>query len=321
MTVSAANDAKIDVSGGDGDDTLSAGGKAKVLGDSGNDTMSAAGSRCSLFGGTGNDTLSLNTNFTDAASTAARIDGGGGINSLTLILGSVSSTIRADFSKTTVTFDNGLTVSDCEIVNYNGGFGIDIITSSANAKGAKVNIVSGGSGNDKLTAADAGATLDGGYGDDQLKGGTGNDILKGGFGGNDSLLGGSGKDLLTGGIGKDAMQGGLDADRFIYTYWAESGTTDLTRDVISDFKRAQGDKIDLSGIDAINTTVGVDEAFKFAGSAFTGKAGQLIVQKFDNAGTANDYTLISGDITGAGAANFTIEVKGLVDFKATDFFL
>jgi Ca2+-binding RTX toxin-like protein len=321
VNVSTTNDSKVDVSGGDGDDTLSGGGKARILGESGDDNMSAIGSRCSLFGGTGEDSLSLNTNFADAASSSATIDGGGGTDTLTLTLGSTSFTLRADFSQTIVTFGNGLTVTGCEIINYNGGFGIDIITSSANANGAKVNIVSGGSGNDKLTAADAGATLDGGFGDDELKGGTGNDILKGGFGGNDSLVGGSGKDLLTGGIGRDTMQGGLDADRFIYTYWAESGTTELTRDVISDFKRAQGDKIDLSGIDAVNTTVGVDEAFKFAGSAFTGKAGQLIVQKFDNTGTANDYTLISGDITGAGAANFTIEVRGLVDFKATDFFL
>lgn len=313
--------AVVNISCGSGDDVVTNGSGGTVSGGAGADQLSTVYNGASLYGGTGNDTLTRQASFIDAASSSGIIDGGGGVDTLTLKFSILGIAITADFSRAATTLPDGTRVIGCEIVNYTGGYGVDTITSSADARGASVNIVQGGSGNDVLKAANAGAMLDGGYGEDKLTGGTGNDVLLGGFGGNDTLSGGAGDDRLTGNTGNDLMRGGLGADDFVYAYWADSGTTALTRDVIVDFKRSEGDKIDLSGVDAVYATVGVNDRFTFAGSAFSNVAGQVIFQKFDNAGTARDYTLISGDITGGGAANFTIEVKGLIDFRAGDFIL
>ncbi|WP_373503634.1 beta strand repeat-containing protein [Aestuariivirga sp.] len=313
--------ALVNISCGSGDDVVTNGSGGTISGGAGADQLSTVYNGASLFGGADNDALTRQASFIDTASSSAIIDGGGGIDTLTIKFNIVGTAITADFSRASTTLYDGSRILGCEIVNYTGGYGVDRITSSAHNLGASVNIVQGGSGNDILKAANAGATLDGGYGDDKLTGGAGNDILSGGFGGNDTLTGGAGDDQMTGSSGKDSMRGGLGADHFAYAYWGDSGTTALTRDVILDFRRDQGDKIDLSGIDAINATVGVNDGFTFAGSAFSNAAGQLIFQKFDNAGTADDYTLVSGDITGGGAANFTIEVNGLVNFTAGDFIL
>lgn len=321
VSVSASDLSKVRISCGDGNDVAAGAANTVIYGEAGNDQLTAGRNGCSLYGGTGNDTLSRTASFADTATSAAHIDGGAGIDTLKLTLSIISSTITLDFSQAAVTLLDGTTIQNVEIVQYTGGFGVDIVTSSANAAGASVNLVSGGWGNDILTAANAGAALDGGYGDDRLKGGTGNDILNGGFGGNDILSGGAGNDQLSGSTGKDRLQGGLGADKFIFTDWDGSLNAPAMRDIITDFNRAQGDKINVKAIDAIIATVGVEDAFTFAGSVFHNKAGELIFQKFDKAGTANDYTLISGDLTGDGVAEFMIQVKGLIDFKATDFIL
>lgn len=92
-------------------------------------------------------------------------------------------------------------------------------------------------------------------GDDQLTG-TGKADKLDGLAGNDTLIGGNGADTLTGGAGKDV---------FKFNNVKESGITDKARDIITDFNSKDGDKIDLSGIDA-NAKVAKDQAFKFIGS-------------------------------------------------------
>jgi Ca2+-binding RTX toxin-like protein len=68
--------------------------------------------------------------------------------------------------------------------------------------------VSGGWGDDILSAQHNGNTLlSGDYGNDTLSGGGGRDLLLGGHG-NDSLNGGGGRDLLLGGFGDDTLDGG-----------------------------------------------------------------------------------------------------------------
>ncbi|WNN42079.1 retention module-containing protein [Pseudomonas inefficax] len=93
-------------------------------------------------------------------------------------------------------------------------------------------ILNGGSGNDLLF---------GQGGDDTLDGGKGNDILIGGVG-KDTLLGGEGNDILLGGKGDDTMTGGSGADTFVW----KAG--DIGKDVIKDFKVAEGDRIDLKDL-------------------------------------------------------------------------
>jgi Ca2+-binding RTX toxin-like protein len=60
--------------------------------------------------------------------------------------------------------------------------------------------------------------------------------------------------------GKTTSTGGLGADLFKFNSIAETGITKGLRDVIKDFDVSQGDKIDLSGIDA-DTNVADDQAF------------------------------------------------------------
>lgn len=311
----------VQVSGGSGADSLQASGKASLFGNGGNDSLYSSGSLASLYGGSGKDSLTRQGATVGAATSDAVLDGGGGLDTLTLNFSLVSTTVRADFSRSTVTLYDGATVRGCEIVHYNGGYGTDIITSSRAAGGAVDNIVNGGSGNDILRAAAAGAALDGGYGDDVLKGRRGDDILNGGFGGNDTIRGNGGRDRITGGNGLDVMTGGSKADTFVFTSWGDARVTDTAWDRITDFHQAQRDRIDLTAIDANAATVGIDDAFIFVGAdGLTGAAGEVGYRQIDNAGTKNDVTFVEFTIIAGGVA-FAIALDGLIDLHKSDFLL
>ena len=147
--------------------------------------------------------------------------------------------------------------------------------------------------------------LSGGQGWDQLYGNAGANVLQG-WNGNDLLVGRGGKDTLTGGAG---------ADRFQFTAVGDS-VVGANADRITDFSRAQGDKIDLAGIDA-NTAVAGDQAFSFIGSgAFTHHAGELRA-----AITARGVTTIAGDLNGDGVSDFHIQLTGAFALQAADFVL
>jgi phage-related protein len=183
------------------------------------------------------------------------------------------------------------------------------------------NQIYGDAGNDVLTGGLLDDKLDGGAGDDILWGLAGNDALSGNAG-NDFLYGDLGNDRITGGLGKDVLGSGLGNDLFVFATAADSGTTVATRDQIIDFTKGQ-DKFDFSQIDA-NPTLSGDQAFTLltaAGAAFTGAAGQLRWFKEDVAGTANDNTIIVGDINGDKTADFQIEIDGLFNLSISDFVL
>ena len=74
-----------------------------------------------------------------------------------------------------------------------------------------------------------------------LQGGEGNDILYGGAGA-DILSGGDGADRLSGGLSGDVLYGGAGADSFVF------GSVDERGNTVMDFRRAEGDRLDLSGI-------------------------------------------------------------------------
>jgi serralysin len=161
----------------------------------------------------------------------------------------------------------------------------------------------GFAGNDVLRGGAGNDYLDGGTGDDGLYGGSGNDMLKGG-GGADLLSGNDGKDVLIGGSGADLLFGGTGADSFKYMSIADS--TLLNPDKIADFSSADGDKIDLSAIDA-NTLTAANDPFTYV-AAFSGVAGELqFVAGF-----------VEGDVNGDGVADFRIEV-GVPALLAGDF--
>jgi Ca2+-binding RTX toxin-like protein len=102
---------------------------------------------------------------------------------------------------------------------------------------------------------------------DVIKSGAGADTLVGNAG-NDKLYGESGNDTLRGGSGKDTLYGGAGRDYFDFDKITESGTTSSSRDIIADFNKSQGDKIDLRTIDAKSGTSSND-AFGFLSKAPT----------------------------------------------------
>jgi serralysin len=142
-----------------------------------------------------------------------------------------------------------------------------------------------------------------------LTGAGGNDTLSG-LAGNDQLCGNAGDDILIGGAGADTLTGGSGQDRFRLLASTDSGRGP-NADVIADFNRTEGDRIDLSAVDA-NSSTGTDDAFAFIGTAaFFGVAGQL---RFADG-------LLSADLNGDRASDFEIRVTGISTLQAGDFIL
>ncbi|HEX2593424.1 MAG TPA: PQQ-dependent sugar dehydrogenase [Rhizomicrobium sp.] len=209
----------------------------------------------------------------------------------------------------------------------------------ANAAGDGNDLLYGGSGDDKLY---------GGIGDDVLTGGVGNDLLNGGpdrdtasyasarssvfvslantsaqntvgagidtlqsienltgSGFNDVLTGDSGANVLTGGRGLDFLSGNGGSDTFAYLAASDSKGEKIDR--IMDI--ANDDHIDLSAIDA-NTTQSGNQAFTLV-TKFGHHAGELAL-KYDS---ANNLTLVRGDVDGDGHAELVIQLSG----NHTDF--
>jgi Ca2+-binding RTX toxin-like protein len=138
--------------------------------------------------------------------------------------------------------------------------------------------------------------------------------------GANALNGGAGNDLLIGGLGHDMLTGGAGNDTFDFNSVGESPVGTGLRDIITDFQSGQ-DKIDLSSIDTDPTRKG-DQDFRFIGTQnFDGRTGELHYQTFDQPGTANDITVISGDINGDRAADFEIELTGIIKPTSGDFLL
>ncbi len=136
------------------------------------------------------------------------------------------------------------------------------------------------------------------------------DTLRG-LGGNDTINALGGNDLLVGGEGKDRLTGGAGADTFRFTGPFE--TKAPNNDLIVDFQHGL-DKVLLTPMDA-NTLVSGNQAFTFA-AAFNGNAGQLITTR-----TATGV-LVSGDVNGDKAADFTIAFHGAgLTLTQSDFIL
>jgi serralysin len=156
----------------------------------------------------------------------------------------------------------------------------------------------GGAGNDSMVGNVKANQLSGGAGADRLFGLGGNDKLFG-VSGNDRLDGGIGNDLLNGGVGRDILIGALGRDVFDFNSVTESRRGSAHDTVY--FRRVDGDKIDLAGIDADTDGTGGNQAFRYIGAhAFTGVDGQL---RFDDG-------LLQGDTNGDRVADIEIRVIG-----------
>jgi hypothetical protein len=133
----------------------------------------------------------------------------------------------------------------------NGVSGVDTVSYQFATAAVSVSLattaaqVTGGSGSDTLQNMDnlVGSsfhdTLVGDAHANTLNGLALNDYLDGGAG-NDVLLGGDGTDLLIGGLGQDFLSGGAGSDTFDFNALNETGLTNTTWDVISDFVQRHG---------------------------------------------------------------------------------
>ena len=210
-------------------------------------------------------------------------------------------------------------------INYYGGDGNDVLYGNASANG-----VYGGDGNDIVTGSyrtvitgnGAPATpwtfveFEAPSGNDVLEGGAGNDALYGADG-DDKLYGGQGDESglfigwigytnrggLYGGLGRDVMWGGEGADWFVFESADESGSSPTTADVIRDFSRDDGDKIDVSGMGDFDF-IG-KKKFKGDGDA------ELSFKKFK----------LAGDADGDGQRDFMIKLTGVEKLQDSDFIL
>jgi serralysin len=108
--------------------------------------------------------------------------------------------------------------------------------------------------------------------------------------------------------------GGEGGNDFDINSLSDTGNTLATSDRILDFNRAQGDSINLFGIDA-NTLVDGNDAFSFIGTAAFSAAGQLRYE------VANGRTVVSGDVNGDGVADFFIRLDGVLTLTADAFTL
>jgi Ca2+-binding RTX toxin-like protein len=190
--------------------------------------------------------------------------------------------------------------------------------------GAGNNVLDGGAGTDTVSyyAATAGVMVSLATTAAQATGGSGSDTLKNvenlnGSNYADKLTGNAGKNALNGGAGNDTLTGGLGADRFDFNALNEMGLTSSTRDTITDFKTSEGDKIDLSTLDA-NTTLYGNQTFSapVVGGTFSGafaNAGDLY---FDNVAH-----ILYGNTDGDAAAEFAIVLTGVSSLSSTDFVL
>ncbi|WP_082364470.1 M10 family metallopeptidase [Novosphingobium sp. AAP93] len=271
--------------GGSGGDTLIGSELANLLdGGAGADGLQGNGGDDILRGGTGNDQL-------DGGVGNDTLSGGDGDD---VLIGGAGNDL------------------------LDGGAGTDTASFAAVSASLRVSLaISGaqntGAGNDTLVSIE---NLIGGTGADILTGNDGANLINGG-GGADQLSGGGGADILIGGGGRDSLQGGLGGDVFRF---AELGdlpdTTATTADTILDFSSSQGDRIDLSAIDAVKSTSGVNDAFTWIGNgAFTKVAGQLRYV------VASGVGLVSGDIDGNGVADFAIRIEKAPALTGLDFIL
>jgi Ca2+-binding RTX toxin-like protein len=124
-----------------------------------------------------------------------------------------------------------------------------------------------------------------------------------GAAGNDVLDGGAGNDTLSGLGGIDKLTGGLGTDTFVFKD-GDTGKTLATADSILDFSHAQGDRIDLSRIDA-NIKLAGDQAFTLHASGDDHVAGSLWLTQ------SGADTLVNMDTDGDGKADYMIHLANV----------
>ncbi|WP_419694151.1 calcium-binding protein [Mesorhizobium muleiense] len=257
--------------------------------------------------GTGADQTAAPTTGTGADQTAAPTDTGAD-QTAAPTTGTGADHMRGSDRNDSYTVDN---IGD--VVDETGTRGVDTVNSSisyslsdtAHALGAIERLTLTGTANIDGTGNALANTLTGNAGNNHLSG----------LGGKDTITGGNGNDTIAGGLGNDLLTGGTGADTFVFNSMTDSKLAAKSRDVIQDFSTAQGDKVDVSAIDANSVTAGYQE-FSFIGtSGFTHHAGEL------RYATVKGNALVYGDVDGNGTADFSMQLLHVASLHASDFIL
>ncbi len=187
-------------------------------------------------------------------------------------------------------------------------------------------------GNDYAYGFGGNDTIEGGTGDDYLygdfatglaglvqqllhPGAEGNDRLNGGAG-SDHLFGAGGNDWLNGGSGRDYLNGGAGADQFVFDD-GDSGVAANQRDRIEDFRRSQGDHIDLRLVDG-NAATSADDglALRATQAQALNQIGSVYLGSY-----ANGQQTVFINSSAAAGFEMAIDVATNSALVAADFFL
>lgn len=268
-----------------------------LTGTAGDDVYNGLNGKDTLRGGDGTDTINggANNDIIEGGAGTDKLNGGAGVDTMEF---------RTSTAAVTVDLQTGYLTGGHATGDWTMNF--------ENAVGSEYNdTLNGSSGANAIWGNGGIDTIDGRAGDDTLYAGTGNDKVTGGDG-KDKLYGEDGSDRLTGSAGSDQLAGGAEGDCFVFL---AGHSTVSQMDVISDFAFAQGDRIDLSGIDA-NTQKRAIQDFVFIGvNAFHGVAGEL------RAEVAGSSTFVYGDTNGDKVADLAIQMTGAVTLSLSAFIL
>jgi Ca2+-binding RTX toxin-like protein len=203
---------------------------------------------------------------------------------------------------------------------FQGDNGVDTADYGGSAQGVTVNLLfgTGSSGDAQGDTYETVENVAGSKFADQILGDGNANVLRGG-GGDDHLFGLAGSDTLFGGKGVDTLEGDNGQDVFAFTRTDESAADrEIGSDVIADFHQSQGDRINLSAIDA-DPSDAADDAF-----VFLGQSGEV----FDAPGqlsfiSSETSTIVLANTVGGSdsLAEMAILIDGQVDLTANDFVL
>ena len=291
--------AENSLSGGDGDDTLDGG--------AGNDTLDGGADNDILFGGAGDDSFI------------------GGAGNDTFFIGEAGDVVSGGAGNDRARVNNAAGVN----LSLAGWTGVERVdgaggndTIDATGQTGNVVLLTGGAGNDDLTAAGfSQTTLQGGIGNDTLNGGAASDILFGGAGA-DTMFGGAGNDLFFVDDSGDSIDGGSGTDRvridnlagINLTVGGWTGVNRIDGNSGNDTINATGNSTGLImfgrvGNDSLTGGTGSDFLFGEAGSdTLTGGAGIDVLHGGSGADTmfggADDDTFFiddAGDMADGGS--------------------
>ncbi|MDQ0463381.1 Ca2+-binding RTX toxin-like protein [Caulobacter ginsengisoli] len=184
---------------------------------------------------------------------------------------------------------------DTAVDSVGGGTDIVRTTASFTLSANIENLILDGSSNIDGTGNALVNTMTGNGGNNSLDGQGGDDILKG-LGGNDIIIGGTGADILVGGAGADTFVVRQESVRQSHL----GGTLEV--DTINDLTAGQGDRLDLSAIDADASTAG-DQAFHLV-AGFTSHAGEMTLS------FAGGVTTLQLDVDGDGNTDYRMKITG-----------